>query len=223
MRIEELSFRFVQTCEVCPEQYDVIETKTNKLVGYVRLRWGELIATYPDVAGEIIYSHKMNDKLCGCFSNDIIRKFHLGQIANAIAKKMTESSNDSSDDVIKLIALPNGDRILTRNDVVIPETYNKSDEWLAGYIAALTSSSNHGDKKCAITAPEDVDIMISTKPIMYSLRLNGDKIASDLTLNEVVLTKDAIVGNGKSTLEVYRQYRDANGHEYEQFVHCYIV
>lgn len=31
--------RLVKTCECCPEQYDVYAT--NKMVGYIRCRWGE--------------------------------------------------------------------------------------------------------------------------------------------------------------------------------------
>lgn len=51
--------KFVQTCNACPEQYDVFIG--NKLVGYVRLRWGTLRAYYPDVMGKTVYTAELDD------------------------------------------------------------------------------------------------------------------------------------------------------------------
>lgn len=49
--------RFRQTCPESPEQWDVY--KGDDLVGYVRYRWGELTAEYPDVGGELVLEKTM--------------------------------------------------------------------------------------------------------------------------------------------------------------------
>ena len=78
--------KFVQTCESCPEQYDVF--KRDELVGYVRLRWGLLICEYPDVGGDCIYSAYIGNGWNGNFENRIQRKKHLKIIANKILDKL---------------------------------------------------------------------------------------------------------------------------------------
>lgn len=75
-------YEFKCTCECCPEQYDVFDENGNQ-VGYVRLRWGSLYATCPDVGGDTVYSHDFpNDH--GSFESDEERTKHLNRIANAI-------------------------------------------------------------------------------------------------------------------------------------------
>ena len=64
------------TCVMCPEQYDVIDTKTNESCGYIRLRWGELTCEYPDCSGIILYSHTFQHE-CGCFRDTKERILHL--------------------------------------------------------------------------------------------------------------------------------------------------
>jgi len=49
--------RFRQTCAQSPEQWDVFIG--DDLVGYVRYRWGELTAEYPDVGGELVFEKTM--------------------------------------------------------------------------------------------------------------------------------------------------------------------
>jgi hypothetical protein len=49
-------YRLICTCGACPEQYDVFDDATKKLVGYLRLRHGVFRADYPDVGGETVYT-----------------------------------------------------------------------------------------------------------------------------------------------------------------------
>ena len=63
-----MNLYFKQTCEACPEQYDVLDLDDNsKQVAYVRLRWGHLRVDVPDCGGNMIYSHEFDDGLKGCF------------------------------------------------------------------------------------------------------------------------------------------------------------
>lgn len=76
-----------QTCEACPEQYDVEDLDDNdKTVGYIRLRWGHLRCDVPDVGGRTIYSHEFDDGLKGCFDSEEEREIHLNRIKQAIYK-----------------------------------------------------------------------------------------------------------------------------------------
>lgn len=78
---------FILTCGACPEQYDVFDNNGN-MVGYVRLRWGELTCEYPDVGGDVIYSADIGDYLTGVFENEKQRMEHLNAIADEIIGKM---------------------------------------------------------------------------------------------------------------------------------------
>ncbi|MBD5089122.1 MAG: hypothetical protein HDT30_10005 [Clostridiales bacterium] len=79
--------KFIQTCSASPEQYDVEDCK-GKQVGYVRLRWGQLICEYPDVYGEVIYYSELDNKMLGCFKNKEQREYYLKTIANKILEKI---------------------------------------------------------------------------------------------------------------------------------------
>lgn len=75
--------KFVMTCWVCPEQYDVFDG--DKQVAYIRLRGGKLAAYVPDVGGELIYKHYYEDEdLRGCFTDEEDRVFHLTKIAKIV-------------------------------------------------------------------------------------------------------------------------------------------
>lgn len=79
---------FVNTCSACPEQYDVFD-KHHNIVGYVRLRWGDLTCKYPDVEGELIYSDSISeDGWIGLFDNEEQRLLHLTAIADRIIEKI---------------------------------------------------------------------------------------------------------------------------------------
>lgn len=80
MIIEGLNFK--KTCDACPEQYDVF--KGDKIVGYVRLRWGLLSCCYPDYEGEEIYSKSFDDAWQGEFDDDNERNKYLIIIATEI-------------------------------------------------------------------------------------------------------------------------------------------
>ena len=85
MKIDDLLF--IRTCSACPEQYDVYDPN-NRLVGYVRLRWGLLYCSYPDVDGEIIYEAEVGDGWTGSFQSDEQRYEHLRNIAECILNKL---------------------------------------------------------------------------------------------------------------------------------------
>lgn len=76
---------FIQTCQRCPEQYDVKDYEDNQ-VGYVRLRWGELICKFPDVSGETIYCDNVND--IEYFESEEQKEKYLNIIADKILKEI---------------------------------------------------------------------------------------------------------------------------------------
>ena len=78
---------FKQTCSGCPEQYDVFDENGN-LVGYIRLRWGELRCEYPSYGGIEIYNASVGNGWAGVFPTDRLRTCHLTKIANAILERM---------------------------------------------------------------------------------------------------------------------------------------
>ena len=84
---------FYKTCDACPEQYDV--EYNSKQAGYVRLRFGNLTAEYPDVGGELIYEASIGDGWTGEFESEEQRKYHLNQIADKILERVNE--NEVSD------------------------------------------------------------------------------------------------------------------------------
>lgn len=74
---------FKETCSACPEQYDVFYN--DRMVGYVRLRWGNLTAEYPACDGETIFEYTFEkDDLKGCFDSNEERMLYLNMIANAL-------------------------------------------------------------------------------------------------------------------------------------------
>ena len=83
---------FIKTCSACPEQYDVKDEQGN-IVGYVRLRYGELICKYPDVSGEVIYLKYFNYDWMGCFESDEQCKNYLSIIADKILEKIGQRSS----------------------------------------------------------------------------------------------------------------------------------
>lgn len=84
---------FEQTCFACPEQYDVF--LENEQIGYVRLRWGHLSASYPDVGGADVYSTVIGvDGWTGKFTNISERKEHLTKIAILLKEKHLEKHKE---------------------------------------------------------------------------------------------------------------------------------
>ena len=72
----------VQTCSMCPEQYDVKDQDGNML-GYLRLRWGQFTVQCPDYGGETVYSAEPNGD--GMF-DDEEREMYLTCAKYAIAE-----------------------------------------------------------------------------------------------------------------------------------------
>ena len=74
-----------QTCQMCPEQYDIYIKETEELVGYFRLRHGVFTVSYPDCGGELIYcEHPDGD---GSFTKHE-RDTYLSQGLNAIVERL---------------------------------------------------------------------------------------------------------------------------------------
>ncbi|MBE7009602.1 MAG: hypothetical protein E7422_10920 [Ruminococcaceae bacterium] len=71
-----------QTCDMCPEQYDAVDQK-GKMLGYLRLRWGNFTVECPDVWGELVYEAQPEG--FGCFEDDE-REEYLQKAKKAIAE-----------------------------------------------------------------------------------------------------------------------------------------
>lgn len=90
MKYNEYTFEgytFYSTCSACPEQYDVFHEDSideDDILAYVRLRWGNLWATCPDVGGKVIYFKDFDEDYKGGFDSEEERVGHLQQIAKAI-------------------------------------------------------------------------------------------------------------------------------------------
>lgn len=87
LEIDELDF--VCTGYACPEQYDVYQSDSNDICGYVKIRYGKIRCDYPDACGETIYQKQISeDKLQGGFYSHEERMFYLTEIAKAINVKL---------------------------------------------------------------------------------------------------------------------------------------
>lgn len=84
---------FIETCEACPEQYDVF--KGGRQVGYVRLRWGTVTCDFPDCRGDTIYSHSFDDGWKGSFEDSEERDMYLDRIATAIHAALAQEKRES--------------------------------------------------------------------------------------------------------------------------------
>lgn len=81
-----------QTCEVCPEQYDLISLLDNKQLAYFRLRWGTFRVDVPDVGGETIYSKCFDDGFKGSFREEE-REEELIKAIRAVIEKSIRRKN----------------------------------------------------------------------------------------------------------------------------------
>ena len=71
-------FRFVKTCDVCPEQYDVYHVDDLKtIVGYIRLRHGMFSVECPDCGGNTVFEAEVEDWGDGCFIDEEVRTAFL--------------------------------------------------------------------------------------------------------------------------------------------------
>jgi len=73
----------INTCEGCPEQYDVF--KNGKQIGYIRYRWGYFTAYFPDCDGNEVFRKPAGGSLSGEFYSDAKdRENYLTAGVNAI-------------------------------------------------------------------------------------------------------------------------------------------
>lgn len=80
---EILGYNLVMTCGACPEQYDVFDSD-GKQVGYLRLRYGNFRADYPDCGGVEVYHASFSDGWKGIFDDDKEREFYLTEAVKAL-------------------------------------------------------------------------------------------------------------------------------------------
>lgn len=90
-------YYFHQICGVCPEQYDVYESKKDVNVkeplAYVRLRWGFLYCAVP-FGGETVFEHEFeNDEYKGCFDTQEETDLYLKLINEAIYNHLNNTVN----------------------------------------------------------------------------------------------------------------------------------
>lgn len=76
------TYRFIQTCCACPEQYVVVdyENSDNQLA-YVRYRYGSLRVDIPN--GDTIYAKSIGGAYSGCFEDEE-REYYLQVISNEV-------------------------------------------------------------------------------------------------------------------------------------------
>lgn len=88
-------YKCICTSHAYPEQYDVMNTNTNKVCGYIRLRSGMLTCEYINADGSksIIYSHEFVDHTKGWFENKGESAVYLDICVSAISKKEEEMLN----------------------------------------------------------------------------------------------------------------------------------
>lgn len=81
MNVAEMTLK--KTCEMCPEQYDVLDRQGNT-IAYMRLRHGYFEVTCPDVGGTVVYA--ANTEGDGCFYDDDEKALHIGAAVLAIER-----------------------------------------------------------------------------------------------------------------------------------------
>ena len=72
--------RFICTCSMCPEQYDVVD-REGKQVGYVRLRGGYFRVDCPECLEETVYQDNSFGDLVGSFETENQRIDYLNRAA----------------------------------------------------------------------------------------------------------------------------------------------
>ena len=83
-----MNFIFKCTCAICPEQYDVYVNDETTPCGYVRLRHGNLTASYKN---NLVYSSDVHGD--GCFEDTNERHDHLQAISEIFARERCEENN----------------------------------------------------------------------------------------------------------------------------------
>lgn len=76
-------YKFVQTCCISPEQYDIFN-ENDAIIGYMRLRWGNLRVFCPNYRGKQIFLHAFGEEWKGEFESENERNFYLDKIIDAL-------------------------------------------------------------------------------------------------------------------------------------------
>lgn len=85
--------KLVETCEACPEQYDLVSLLDNKQLAYFRLRWGIFRVDVPDVGGETIYSKCFDDGFKGSFREEE-REEELIKAIRVVIENLRKENDD---------------------------------------------------------------------------------------------------------------------------------
>ena len=81
-----LGYKLVQTCPSNPEQYEVFDS-LNVRVAYLRLRFGNFTAEYPDAGGDLFYFYKFKfDDYKGEFDDELERNMYLCRAIEALVE-----------------------------------------------------------------------------------------------------------------------------------------
>jgi hypothetical protein len=65
-----MPMKLIKTCDSCPEQYDVVNSDTGVMLGYIRLRWGWFRVFCPDVGGECVIQEQISEQPLGVFPDE---------------------------------------------------------------------------------------------------------------------------------------------------------
>ena len=83
-------YKLVQTCQACPEQYEVFDS-SGEQVGYLRLRHGHFTVEVPDVADTLVYEAEPEGD--GIFETKE-RMYYLYRAINEIINHIANSETD---------------------------------------------------------------------------------------------------------------------------------
>lgn len=85
---------FERTCTWAPEQYDV--RSGDRVVAYVRLRWGALTVEMPGPCDELVYVRHFDDRYQGAFPDEPVRTYYLQVIARVVDSRLATVDLESS-------------------------------------------------------------------------------------------------------------------------------
>ena len=88
LEVNELIFKLV--CLHCPEQWEVFHE--GSIVGFIRLRHGDLTVHYPDVYGNLVY----HDNDMPFFESDLDREELFDLVADLLKAHMGVSSDSDA-------------------------------------------------------------------------------------------------------------------------------
>jgi len=78
-------YKFVETCSMCPEQYEVF--KDDKQVAYIRVRWSYANCEVPDCGGTVIHEINVDEgTMTGGFIDENQRDEFFNKVIEVLEK-----------------------------------------------------------------------------------------------------------------------------------------